>query len=237
MIDIDRMALEEGISKEEIIRLLLPVHGPTIEDVCEIYGSAMQGSDEQEHALFIWQILSNEQINNVRTVEDACQAYHDAPWKSEEQKRAINVWLSLCSKAKDAFMVYNAAPCNSEEQREAMALWRKLSNEEIDAASTFEASCEAFCDAPWKTGEQIKGMKKALSFCIFSTQARIAHGYTTEGREEEVLAMARWRELSAKEVAHANTLDLVREVYKNAPDRSKEKRLALAKIASWYKKE
>ena len=65
-------------------------------------------------------------------------------------------------------------------------------------------------------------------------QAREAYENAPGWSEEKRLAMAKWRELSAKAVAEATTLEQAREAYRNAPSGSEEERLAILKLAEFY---
>ena len=67
-------------------------------------------------------------------------------------------------------------------------------------------------------------------------QVRSAYNCAPAGSEDQKLAMAKWREFSAQEIAAATTLEQARKAYENAPNDSEEQELALIKLASFYEK-
>ncbi len=87
-----------------------------------------------------------------------------------------------------------------------------------------------------KTGIPIVSFKEALSIslepCLATTvdEAKKAYAHTSIGSEAKKAALAKWNELSMKEVNSATTVDEAKKAYNRAPGGSETEEAALRRM-------
>jgi len=213
---------EVALQKVEQIQTLL--------EAKTAYGNSPKGSQARTNILAKWKDLVNQKISQAQNFEDMKSIYDTSSDDDSLKSQIITKWVPLCQNSAQTKEIYSYAT-NITNQQLVMEKWKDLANQEIDQAQNFQDISSIYNNLPSDNKIKNSAMTKWVSLCQNYQEAKEAYSNIPsdfDDRKQE--AFNKWDTLILQEIEHAQTLEVVKELYNNTPENSTSRKTAIEKI-------
>ena len=199
----------------------------TSQQIKEASSNFPENSEASIVALEKWKKLSQREFALAQTIEEIKKVYENAPDDNDIKKMIYDKWnelslekagqLQTVSEAKEA---YDNSPKSSQSIAKILEKWKELTRQGIEQAQKFDDIKIIYENLPDDDSLKEETLTKWISLCQNTDEIKKVSLYTTD-RENQRLALTKWKELAKQEIDQAQEFPDMSYLYGNLPDDNK----------------